>query len=287
MLYYFLTFIFQLQASGTHIIAKNVTSFVNPEILMLFRSMIAMSIYIIWMLFNHKKVIKIERQDWSKVLLLGLLNIPLNQFLFLIAAKLTTASNVSLAYALTPAFVLILAVSFFGEKANGKKIWGIAIAFFGTSLILFEKGLDFSSDNFWGFIIVLIGSFFYALYTIVGREFSFKYGPIYTTGITMVAGFILYIPIFYMTGVPLTAEGISLSSWVQILYLGLITSGLGYALWYILLTMRDASKTAVFNNLQPVMTTILAVIILHQAITIPFLFGGVMIIIGVFITQKG
>ncbi|ROL61803.1 hypothetical protein D9V86_03910 [Bacteroidetes/Chlorobi group bacterium ChocPot_Mid] len=287
MLYYFLTFIFQLQASGTHIIAKNVTSSVNPAILMLFRSIIAMSLYLIWMLFNKKKVQKIEREDWSKVLLLGLLNIPLNQYLFLIAAKLTTAPNVSLAYALTPAFVLILAVSFFGEKANTKKILGIAIAFIGTILILFERGINFSSDNFWGFIIVLTGSFFYALYTIVGREFSFKYGPIYTTGITMIAGFLLYIPIFIMTGVPLDVSGISFSSWLQILYLGFITSGLGYALWYILLTMRDASKTAVFNNLQPVMTTILAVIIFGQVLTSSFILGGLMIIAGVIITQKG
>lgn len=287
MLYYFLTFIFQLQASGTHIIAKNVTSSVNPAILMLFRSIIAMSVYLIWMLFNKKKLRKIDTEDWSKVLLLGLLNIPLNQYLFLIAAKLTTAPNVSLAYALTPAFVLILAVTFFGEKANIKKIIGIAIAFIGTALILFEKGLDFSSDNFWGFVLVLTGSFFYALYTIVGRDFSFKYGPIYTTGITMIAGFILYIPIFIMTGITLDVSEISLSSWLQILYLGLITSGLGYALWYILLTMRDASKTAVFNNLQPVITTILAIIIFGQILTTTFVLGGLMIITGVVVTQKG
>jgi len=287
MLYYFLTFIFQLQASGTHIIAKNVTTIVNPAILMLLRSIIAMSIYIIWMLFNQKKVIKIDREDWSKVLLLGLLNIPLNQYMFLVAASLTTAPNVSLAYALTPAFVLILAISFFGEKANYKKILGIVIAFVGTLFILFERGLDFSSDNFWGFLIVLTGSFCYALYTIIGRDFSFKYGPLYTTGITMIAGFFLYIPVFLTTGVPLEIESISGTSWLQILYLGLITSGLGYGLWYILLTMKDASKTAVFNNLQPVFTTILAVIIFGQMLTFPFILGGILIILGVYVTQKG
>ncbi|MFH1050883.1 MAG: EamA family transporter [bacterium] len=286
-MFYILVLIFQLQASGTHIIAKSVTSELAPPLLMLIRSCIAAALYFVWMLFNRKKIIKIEREDWIKVLLLGLLNIPLNQFLFLTAVKLTTAPNVSLAYALTPAFVLILAISFFGEKGNIKKIIGVIIAFFGTGILLFEKGFDFTSDNFWGFIIVLTASFCYALYTIIGRDFSIKYGPLYSMGITMIAGFFLYIPIFLMTGVPLTVSDISTVNWLQILYLGVITSGVGYGLWYIILTMKEASKVAVFNNFQPVFTTIFSIIIFSQVLSIPFAIGGIMIITGVLITQRG
>jgi len=201
-MFYLLVLIFQLQASGTHIIAKSVTFDLAPPLLMLLRAGIAAFVYFIWMVFNKKKILRIEREDWSKVLLLGLLNIPLNQFLFLTAIKLTTAPNVSLAYALTPAFVLILAVSFFGEKSNFMKITGVIIAFIGTAFILFERGIDFTSDNFWGFVIVLVGSLCYALYTIVGRDFSLKYGALYSMGITMLAGFFLYLPIYFMTGVP-------------------------------------------------------------------------------------
>src|SRR3989339_502842 len=147
-MFYILIFIFQLLASGTHIAAKSVTFIVEPALLMLLRSGIAAGVYGIWMLFNHKKVKRIERKDWLKVLLLGILNVPLNQFLFLSAIKLTTAPNAALAYALTPAFVLILAISFFGEKGTTRKVIGIIIAFCGTALILFEKGFDFTSDNF-------------------------------------------------------------------------------------------------------------------------------------------
>ncbi|MFC2130132.1 DMT family transporter [Bacteroidota bacterium] len=284
---YVLIVIFQLIASGTHIVAKSVTYEIHPALLMLLRAGIAASVYALWMLFNRRKVIKIERKDWSKVLLLGLLNIPLNQFLFLVAVKLTTAPNVSLAYALTPAFVLILAVSFFNEKATLKKVLGVLIAFGGTAFILFEKGFDFSSDSFWGFLIVLAASLCYALYTIVGRDFSIKYGPIYSMGLTMITGFFLFIPIFLITGVPLELESISTINWLQILYLGVITSGVAYALWYIILTMTEASKVAVFNNLQAVFTTIFSVIIFAHQMTFPFVIGGLLIIAGVYITQRG
>ena len=286
-MFYILILIFQLLASGTHIVAKSVTYEVAPPLLMLFRSGIAASLYFLWMLFNRKKIIKIKREDWSKVLLLGLLNVPLNQFLFLIAVKLTTAPNVSLAYALTPAFVLILAMSFFGEKKNYKKITGVIIAFLGTGIILFERGFDFTSDNFWGFLIVLAAAFNYALYTIIGRDFSIKYGPLYSMGITMIAGFFLYIPIFLMTGVPLEFTGISTVNWLEIFYLGAITSGVAYGLWYTILTMTEASKAAVFNNLQPVFTTIFSIIIFGHILSLPFATGGAMIILGVYVTQKG
>jgi drug/metabolite transporter (DMT)-like permease len=118
---YILILIFQLLASGTHIVAKSITYTVHPALLMLLRSALAALVYALWMALNRKKVRKIERQDWSKVLLLGLLNIPLNQFLFLVAVKLTSAPNVALAYDLTPAFVLILALSFFNEKSTKQK----------------------------------------------------------------------------------------------------------------------------------------------------------------------
>jgi drug/metabolite transporter (DMT)-like permease len=284
---YILILIFQLSASGTHLIAKSVTYELHPALLMLLRASIAATVYVIWMLFNRKKLIKIERSDWKTVLLLGLLNIPLNQFLFLTAVKLTTAPNVSLAYALTPAFVMILAISFFNEKASLQKIIGVIIAFTGTLFILFERGIDLSSDNFWGFVIVLSASFFYALYTIIGRDFSIKYGPIYSMGITMISGWILFLPIFFITGVPIELSTISATNWLQVLYLGVITSGVGYGLWYIILTRTEASKAAVFNNLQPVFTTILAVIIFANAVTIPFILGGLLIIGGVITTQRG
>ena len=150
-----------------------------------------------------------------------------------------------------------------------------------------EKGFDFSSDYFLGFLIVLAASLFYALYTIVGRSFSLKYGPVYSMGITMISGFILYIPIFLLFDVPLNLGEISTVNWLQILYLGIITSGIAYALWYTILTMTEASKASVFNNLQPVFTTIFSIIIFGLNPTLAFLIGGLLIISGVMITQRG
>ena len=77
------------------------------------------------------------------------------------------------------------------------------------------------------------------------------------------------------------------SIWFQLFYLGVITSGLGYGLWYFVLTKMEASKLAVFNNIQPVLTTIMAFFLLNTLPSEFFIIGAIIAIIGVVITQLG
>lgn len=284
---YFLIFIQQLIASGTHVIVKGLTETLPPSVILLLRSFIAALFYVLWIFIREKNVIRIERKDIKLAILLGILNIPINQYLFFVGVHLSTAPNASLAYALTPAFVLIIAIIFLKESSNWKKIAGVVIAFTGAFIILLEKGLELSSDHFIGNILLLLASLSWGLYTVIGRDFSRKYGAVYSTAVTMFSGFIFYIPIFLFTEEPVHIMQIGFIDWLGILYVGLLTSGVGYLIWFYALKKIEASKLSVFNNLQPVFTTILAMIFLHHQLTIPFLAGGVLIIGGVVLTQRG
>jgi drug/metabolite transporter (DMT)-like permease len=284
---YFLIFIQQLIASGTHVIVKGLTETLPPSVILLLRSFIAALFYVLWIFIREKNVIRIERKDIKLAVLLGILNIPINQYLFFVGVHLSTAPNASLAYALTPAFVLIIAIIFLKESSNWKKITGVAIALSGAVIILLEKGLELSSDHFIGNILLLLASLSWGLYTVIGRDFSRKYGAVYSTAVTMFSGFIFYIPIYLFTEEPVHIMQLGVMDWLGILYVGLLTSGVGYLIWFYALKKIEASKLSVFNNLQPVFTTILAMIFLHHQLTIPFLAGGVLIIGGVVLTQRG
>lgn len=282
-----LVFIQQWLASGTHIVAKGLTKEVPPSVVLFFRSFVAASIYSLWMLLSPRKVKRIETRDWIWLFVLGALNIPINQYLFLMSIRLTSPPNVALAYALTPGFVLMIAMAFQGEKATGKKIAGIIIAIIGTGIVLFEKGVRFGSEGFWGDVLALLASISWAVYTVMGKKYSEKYGAIYTTGLTMITGFILYLPLFMALPDKINLGGISYVNWLQILYLGAITSGMAYAIWYYALKKSDASKVSVFNNLQPIFTTILSIIFFGFGLTLPFISGSLLIIFGIILTQRG
>lgn len=281
-----IVFIQQLIASGTHVVAKGITNNIPAEVVLLIRAIIASLVYVTWISIRHKRIIKIEKSDLKYFVLLGLLNIPLNQFLFLKGISLTTAPNMALAYALTPAFVLVIAMMFLKERVTFAKIIGVVIAIGGAFVILMEAGLDFSSDGFKGDLMALMASLSWGLYTVVGKRISTKYGPIFTTGIAMVIGLIMYLPMYFFMDIKFDFNTISSVNWIQLVYLGAITSGVAYALWYYALTKIQAGKIAVYNNLQPILTTLLSLIFFATPITLYFIIGGILIIVGVFITQK-
>ena len=277
----------QIIASSTHLFAKNVTATVHPVFVVLFRGGFSFIAYAIWLFAIRKSLKPIEKSDWPGLLLLGALNMPINQLLFIWGVKFTTPANASLAYALTPAFVLMIAVTFMGERLTSKKLIGIILAIVGTVIVLFEKGFAFGSDQFLGNIMVLLASMAWAIYTAMGKHYAMKYGGIVSTGLSMLTGLILYLPIALLVPFELNMHLFTSTTWFQLFYLGVITSGLGYGLWYYALTKMEASKLSVFNNIQPVLTTIMAYFLFNTVPGPIFIIGGAIAIIGVVITQKG
>jgi drug/metabolite transporter (DMT)-like permease len=221
------------------------------------------------------------------ILLLSFLAIYLNQFVFLYSLKFTTPANASLLYATTPAMVLILSYFFFNEKLTLVKSLGIGIALVGILLVVFDRGIDLKSEYTIGNLMLIGAVFSWTLYTVLGKKLIMKYGAFKTSSATMILGSVIFLPLGMFGVANFDFSYLSTVDVGGILYLGLGTSILGYGLWYYALGKIDTSKVAIFTNLQPVITTILAVVLLGQTITPIFVIGGVIAICGVVLTQFG
>lgn len=291
---YFGLFLQQLIAATTHVIAKSVTGEVHPVLVVLWRGVFTCLAYGTWFLLARSLVKRIERKDWPTLLLLGAINIPINQLLFIWGVKYTTAPNAALAYALTPMFVVIIGMMFFKDRPHGRRLLGLVLAVIGAIVVLLDRGASTSASHMLGNVMVLMASASWAVYTVMGRRVAVKYGPLYTTGLSFFTGLLLYLPVALLVPVatpmdPLiygTITQTALTSWAQLLYLGVITSGVGYAIWVWALTRLDSSQVSVFNNLQPVLTTILAFFLFGQVPSLIFVVGGVIALTGVIMTQR-
>ncbi|KAF0138737.1 MAG: hypothetical protein FD122_3709 [Stygiobacter sp.] len=217
---------------------------------------------------------------------LAFIAIPVNQFLYLYGMKYTLAANGALLYALTPVFVLIFSRLLLGESMSLTKLIGVIIAFVGVSVVIFEHGIDFSSDYFFGNVLIFIAVIAWALYGVQGKKLIKKYGAFHVSSLTIIFGAILFVPEGLAGLTWFNINDISFSNWLGILYLALGTSVIGYVLWYYALGKFDSTKVAVFANAQPILTTLLAVIFLHQPISTTFLIGGGVTIVGVLLTQR-
>ena len=272
-------------AGGTHIVAKVVLGEVDPATLTFLRSLFSTA-GLMALFFARNRQFGIERQDWIKLAWLGFLGLPLNQFLYLYGLGFSTPANGALLYATTPVFVLVLSQFFLNEKITVRKTFGILLAFTGVAVVIFERGVDLSSEHTYGNLMILLAVLAWALFTIQGKPMVLKYGAVRTTTLAMTIGMILFLPIGIFSATSFDFSSIDISYWVGVAYLGLGTSVFGYMLWYYALGKLETSKMAVFANGQPILATILSIIFLQYSITAVFVMGGVVTLAGVVMTQR-
>jgi drug/metabolite transporter (DMT)-like permease len=280
----------QLIASSTHLIAKDVTAGLHPASVVLVRGIWTCLAFAVWFLVRRHTWKPVDRRDIVMIALLGLVNIPINQMLFIWGVSYTTAPNASLAYALTPAFIVALQVGVHRMPAGPGKLLGVAIALVGAALVLVDRGAGVSAGQMTGNVMVLCASLSWAGFTLYGRRIVERYGPVQAIAMTFFAGLAIYMPVWALLPVhapldPLWSAG-SAQTWGQLFYLGVVTSGIGYGLWYYALSRLESSKVAVFNNLQPVITSVLTFLLVGVIPSPLFIIGGAIALVGVIITQR-
>lgn len=116
---------------------------------------------------------------------------------------------------------------------------------------------------------------------------TLKYGAFSTSAATMILGGVLFFPIGLIGAVQFDYSSLTFAHIGGLLYLAIATSILSYYLWYYALERIEASKAAIFSNMQPVLTTLLAVTLLGQELTPAFFTGGFFALVGVVLTQFG
>jgi len=283
---YFLIFIQVLLASGTHLVAKAVVADVDPVTLTFLRTCVSSAALAILFIIKEKRI-KILKADYGKMLWLSFIVIPLNQFLFLYAIKFTTAANASLLYATTPVLVLVFSHLMLGEKLTRRKITGVLIAFCGVAMIIFEHGVSFSSDYTYGNVVMFVAVIAWSLYTIQGKPLVVKYGAFHIASLSMIGGMVLFLPLGIYGVSRFDLSTLTITHWEAILYLGLGTSVVSYFLWYYAIGKMETTKVAIFANAQPIVTSVLSYIFLHQLISSHFVVGAGLTLFGVVLTELG
>jgi drug/metabolite transporter (DMT)-like permease len=283
---YFILFIQVLIAGGTHVVAKAVVNDIDAVTLTFIRSLVS-SAGLLTVFLVKEGSLKIEKGDWKKIIVLGFLGLPVNQFLYLYGMQFTTPGNGALLYAATPVLVLVLSSLMLGEKVTFRKTIGILLAFVGILVVIFERGIDLSSSFAFGNLIILLAVLAWAFFTILGKPMIVKYGAFHTTSVAMIAGMFLFAPVGIAFSLDYPFSTITPAHWGGIVYLGIGTSILGYVLWYYALGKIETSKAAVFSNGQPIVATLMAMVFFDYSLTLAFLVGGAVTIVGVVLTQFG
>jgi len=274
----------QLIAGGTFPIAKIALESFEPFTLAIARFVFAsVALFLIVWLTGRLK--PIQKGDWGKFLWLGFLAIPLNQLLFLYGLKFTTPGRSALYYGATPVFVFLLAIWYLKERPTWKKILGILLSFAGVAVILHAGRFD--RDILFGDILVILAVIAWAAYTIYGKPLLKRYGALTMTAYALGIGTLMYLPLGTWFALKFDFGTVPTEGWLSLGYLAIMTSIFAYTIWYWALARMEASKLAIFQNLQPVIAALLSFIFVGETFGASFFIGGALVILGVLVTQRG
>jgi len=221
----------------------------------------------------------------GRVVFLGLLSGPLNQALFLAAMQRTTAAHGALIFSLTPLGVYLVELARGRERASWPATAGIALALAGVLVLLLADGPGRLSGLFLGDVLLFGSLLAWVFYTTEGRVLVAAHGPFRTSAWSNIAGAGLLVPLAPWTLHPGLLAASSAMAKASVVYLGLGSSVLSYLIWFAALGRTDASKVAVFSNLQPVATALAAWVFLGERIGWGVVVGGALVLLGVRLTQ--
>jgi len=228
-------------------------------------------------------------KDWGYFAILGFLGITFHQWLQ--STGLLTAQATTTAWIITstPIFIALLGFFVLKERLVWYQVAGIVLAAFGVLLIV-TKGnlLNLASGGLStpGDFLVLVSAVNWAVFSTLSRSGLKKHSATLMMFYVMTFGWI-FTSILFFAGPGITEiYSIPWNGWIAIAFLGIFCSGIAYIFWYDALQVLPVAQTGAFLYLEPIVTVIVAAILLREALLLATLIGGITIILGVWLVNR-
>lgn len=216
----------------------------------------------------------------------------LNTTLYAIGIMFTTVLISQILYTLVPLVVGILSFILLKEKFSRYKIIGALIAFFGVLLLIYEsfsKTQHLSLGSPLGNIIVLAAVFCWSLYIVLSKKLTQKFKPTTTSFYSYLVNTAMLIPfiLFQWISAGYIAHNVSSVGIAAVLVSGSVSSALMFFLMQVGIKKTSAFVGSLFFYFAPFFSSLTAIPILHEKVTVYLIVGGLFIILGVFIATTG
>jgi O-acetylserine/cysteine efflux transporter len=189
------------------------------------------------------------------------------------------ASTAVLLVQLEVPFGALLAAIFLNDRLGWKRTLGMALAFFGVSLIAGAPNLR---KQLFSAFLVMSGALTWSVGQVMIKKMVTVTGFQLIAWVAVFAGPQMFISSLMLEKGHLNAlKNASLVGWGTVVYMGVVMTALGYAIWYHLLKKYEVNQVMPFLLLLPVSSILGAVLFLGERPDIRTLIGGVFIVVGV------
>jgi len=214
---------------------------------------------------NSSAIKNLEKKDWFKLVLLGILFYAFTQGTQFIGLSLLPAVTVSLWLNFTPLIVALMAIFLISEYPTKLQWLGVILFILGIFTFFFPVALSDNQEV--GLIVMTIGVLANSASAVLGRSINreARINPIVVTVISMGIGSVTLLVIgIIIQGFP----SISIQNTLYLLWLAIVNTALAFTIWNFTLRTLSAMESSIINGTMLIQIAILAWIFLGEAITL-------------------
>lgn len=241
------------------------------------RGVIGTVFLLLVILISRKKIdFKAIRSNLILLVLSGAL-MAVNWILLFEAYKFTSVATATVCYYMEPVFVLIISPLLLKERLSPKKILCIIASLAGMVLVSGVLNMaEFRIGEIKGVLLGLGAAVLYASVVIINKKLK-NIGAYDKTIVQLAVSAIAVLP-YMLLAENMTAVEFEPVNIVMLILVGVLHTGVAYALYFGSMDGIKAQTIALFSYIDPVVAIILSALILKEKIGIAEICGAVLVL---------
>ncbi len=275
--------------SGNFIIGKFATLFEVPPLTLNFLRWVM--VWFILIPFTIKEVLANRayiKKNFLVIGFMGILSISTFNSVVYFALNFTQVINAVLMLAAIPVMIIIFSSIMKVEKTNVFQISGLILSIIGVGTIISNAdiqkiiSLNFNKGDLWMIVCVLSWS----LYSTLLKKNKFKLSQFTLIQIMVTVGLIFLVPqFFYEQSIGLDIK-INEASLLILFYVVIFPAIAAYYCWQKAIELIGPNRSAMFIQLMPLFSAILAIIIFKEKFQLYHFIGATFIISGIYLSNR-
>ena len=248
-------------------------------------------VFLFFIPFVYKPIIKkkkyLKKEFW-KLFFLGATGYAGCGALPYISGLTTTVTNMSIIYALSPVFIVLLASYFYREKLKLFQYSGVLLSLFGVSFIIFKGdfenfvNLNFSAGDLWIFGASVSWSFF----SIFLINWKSEFNILERFTLMSLFGSVILLPFFLIEHLYFLPTEFNFNYWKFTIIAAIFPGVIAFLMYTKLQQVVGASIAGLTVYLMPIYGSIYGMVLFSETLALFHFYGALLVLTGIFLAKK-
>ena len=200
---------------------------------------------------------------WPRLLLSSLLNVTAWMTSMGLALLWLPASEAVVVAYTMPVWAALLAWLFLGERMSARRLLALVMAFAGIAALMGGNGIEASTAKLPGIVMILAGSFAFAIGTVTSKRFPMEL-PLITSSALQIGIGCVPVAVAGLLFEHPRLEALTSMGWALMAYMTVIGYCVAYFSWFAALERLPASVATIGTMSVPVIGVLASALALHE-----------------------